>query len=263
MINNDSQRRVNLTLDELVAEDLGSCCTVGIRRDNNGLVQVLGLEVWDSETGHIKVVYRGVRAKHAHDLRVVKIDCDDVVHASNLEHLSHIGGANRRADILLLASRAAIPIVGNNSSNASSRRPAQSGYHKKKLHEVFVDRGGKRLNNEYILSAYIVQDVHRNLTIRKSLYSGATQLYTKVHRNLVSQIPVAVSAENLDLGFLRGRNVELDASILIILGIAILGALCVAVRVRDFRNLLHLSSRTSSSSLTLRRILRRIVSLRR
>ena len=80
-------------------EFLGSVNTTGIRTDNDGVVQVLGSKVIESNDTAIQVVNGHSRAEETLDLTAMQINSDDTINSHSFDQTGDICGRNRNTSL--------------------------------------------------------------------------------------------------------------------------------------------------------------------
>lgn len=138
-------------------------------------------------------------AEEALDLRSMEINGDNVVGTGGLQHVGDKSGANRSAGLVFLVL-ASVGEVGNNGSYPPSTGGSAGRDGDEELHQALVDvAGGGRLDNEDIFVADRLADGEGGFLVRVVEGDGPSDLDSKSLRNLLAELRMAPSADELDL----------------------------------------------------------------
>lgn len=209
---------VNVVLGHhTITELLHTVDTTSIGGHNHRLVKLHLGEIVHTDHTSLEVIHGDARAKETLDLTAVEIHGNHTIHSHSLEETSDISGrdGDTSGHLAILTS---VTVVGNHSGDAASAGSAGGTDEKHQLHQVVVDVGrAGRLNDEQVLSANILVDIHHNLTIGKATnlhvspvlhnlsiypsitYSAGSKLGAELLDNLLSQGAVGVSREHTEV----------------------------------------------------------------
>ena len=152
---------------EIGVEPLGDCARAhhpaDIGRDNQQIVVVLLPEVTKQYGRRVDIVHRDV--EEALDLIGMQVHRHHPIHAHRGEHVGdHLGGDRntRRARPPILAR---VAEIGNGGSDPAGGRALQRVDHHQDLHQVIVGRRARRLQDEHVASAHVLEELDHHFTV--------------------------------------------------------------------------------------------------
>jgi len=134
--------------------------------------------------------------EEALDLPRMQVEGEDPVGARDGDQVGDQLGRDRRA-------RARFPVlpgiaeIGDDRGDPAGRAAPQRVQRDQKLHEVVVRREGGRLDDEDVLAAHVLVDLHEHFHVREAPHAGLRQRQVQVSRDRLGQRPIAVAGENL------------------------------------------------------------------
>ena len=170
-----------------------------VRRDYDqaGVARARGvvLEVLQQD-GHGEDVVDG-EVEEALDLAGVQLEGEDAVDAGGLDEVSEQAGRDGDARVAL-AVLARVAVVGDDGGDALGRGAREGVREEQQLHDVVVDRRGRRLDDEDVLAAHGVVDGHARLAIREGGDGRRGERQAQVRGDLARERAVRRAGEDAD-----------------------------------------------------------------
>ena len=135
------------------------------------------------------------------DLLRVQIHRDHAVGPRRGKQVGHQLRRDRNTR-LILAILAGITVEGNDGCDLGCRRAARRVNHDQQLHQVFVGRVTRRLDDVHVAAADVLDDLDVDLAVRKTADGDLAQRLVQVLRDLLGQRPIGIACENPHVLFL-------------------------------------------------------------
>ena len=117
-------------------------------------------------------------------------------HADEVSH--HLGADGRTG--AYLAVLAGVTVVGDHSRDATGAGTLEGVEHEAELHQVAIDqRGTGRLDNEHVITAYVVTDFNTQLAIAEGGCQSRSKLTAEMVANGFGQLGIGRTRDNLEI----------------------------------------------------------------
>ncbi len=132
----------------------------------------------------------------------MQIHRQHAVGAGRAEHVGDELGRNRHAR-LVFAILPRVAVIRHHRRDARRRRSAERIDHDHQLHQVLIDRPGRRragrLHDEDIRAADVLVDLKRDFGVRKTPEPGLSDRDAQKRRDLLRQLAVRAAREHFQL----------------------------------------------------------------
>src|SRR5829696_8803746 len=144
-----------------------------------------------------------------HDDEVLELHVDEVPaehvdrrEAVDRDHVRDEASRDRNPRLVLLV-RAPVRVVRDDGRDPSGGRPLERVDHDQELHDRLVHGARRRLDEEDVLLADVVQDAHEDVLVRELEDFGPTGLAGEPVRDLARQLRVGVAVVDLVLVYVH------------------------------------------------------------
>ena len=165
-------------------------------------LEVLVPEVVRQDVDGGQLVDRDV--EEALDLALVEVHRQHPVRAGDGDHVGDEAGRDRDARLVLLV-RAAVGVVRHDGRDPPGARALEGVDHDQQLHDRLVDRAARRLDDEDVLLADVVQDLDEDVLVGELEDLGLAELDAEVAADLPGQVGVRVAGVDVELVRVHGR----------------------------------------------------------
>ena len=131
------------------------------------------------------------------DLAGVQIHAQNTANPDNHQHLCHHLGRDRNARCIFTIL-AGIAVIRHDGCDPSGRGPSHRIHHDYQFHQVVVDRGAGRLDDEDIGAANIFLYLDKDLAVTEFFHLCLAERQVEMGGYIEGQIPVGVSGKYLD-----------------------------------------------------------------
>ena len=123
---------------------------------------------------------------------------EDPVGAGDRDHVGDQAGRDRDPRLVLLV-RSAVGVERDDRGDPPGARPLERVDHDQELHDRLVDRVGRRLDEEDVLLADVVEDLDEDVLVRELEDLRLARLDAEVAADLPGQVRVRVAVVDLEL----------------------------------------------------------------
>jgi len=139
------------------------------------------------------------------DLLTVEIHGQHAVRSGGGEQVGHELGRDRNAG-LIFTILTCVAVERNNRRDALSRGASRSVDHDEQLHQVMVRRWARRLNEEYVVTANVLVDLHEGFAVRETCDRGLAERHADALANRFCESAIRVAGKNLRRGVIAHFN---------------------------------------------------------
>ena len=166
--------------------------------DHAGALEVEREHVVHEDLAGEAVVHRHV--EEALDLLGVEIHGEHAVDADGREEVGHDLGGDRHAGRAQAAVLAGIAEVGDHRGDAACRGAADGIDHDDELHEVVVGRRAGRLDDEHVVAAHVLVDLHVDLAVAEGVDGGVAKPGVEPGGDFLGKVGHGVPGKELHIG---------------------------------------------------------------
>ena len=164
-----------------------------IGRDDDRVGQVAVREVVGEDVQGVEVIDR--HAEEAVDLRRVQRHRQDPIGARGRQQIGHQPGRDRDARRVLLV-RARVGVVRDDGRHPRRRGAARRVQHQQQFHQVVVDRGRQRLDDEDVVLAAVGVELHLETAVAEAADRRRADRHPEMLADLRRQLRMRAAAEH-------------------------------------------------------------------